>query len=80
MPDDPRAIVERADREIASADELLARADRYISLARAAVRLNRCHATIRSWVKTGKLKGIRYPSGQYGVSERAVENILSKPL
>jgi len=53
---------------------------RLISVAVAARRLQRCPATVRHWLKTGKIAGVRYPSGQYAVSAAAIEKILSQSI
>lgn len=53
---DAADVLREADRELERADKLL-------SVAKAAHRLQVCKATVRRWIRTGYLPAIRYPGG-----------------
>lgn len=63
------------DQTLQRADQELDQAERLISLAMAARRLNSCPRTIRRWVDSGRLPAVRMPSGRWRVSSRVVAEI-----
>jgi excisionase family DNA binding protein len=67
-----RQVLEEAARDERRAEKLL-------TVAIAAKRLDVCTETVRRWVKAGRLPSLRYPSGQFRIPESAVEKILTTP-
>jgi len=69
----PEDLLRHADAELEQAEKLL-------TVSVAARRLSVCHATIRRWIKSGKLPATRYPSGQFRVSEIAILKIQTTSI
>jgi excisionase family DNA binding protein len=68
----PEDVIREADREIERADKLL-------TVAKAAHRLQVCRATVRRWIKSGYLPAMRYPGG-FKIRPNDIEKIQSTPV
>ena len=60
---DPDSVLASAQETIQEAIEVVHEANRLLSVALAAKRLQVCPATVRRWIKCGRLPASRYPGG-----------------
>ncbi len=66
----PREALRQADAEIA-------RAERLLEVAHAAFRMGVCFETIRRWIRSGKVRALKTPGGQWRIPESEVRRLAT---
>lgn len=64
----------KPDELLRAADRDLDYTERLLSVAKAAHRLSVCRATVRRWIKAGRLPAMKYPGG-FKIRPADIENI-----